>query len=136
VPINRIPVTAASAPRPAGPYSHAIQTSGSLLFLAGQAPFDPATNELVGGPIETQAARVLDNLRSVVEAAGGRLEDAVRVGVFLADMADFAGFNEVYRRYFREPYPARTTVQSDLPGFAIEIDAVVALADQGAEAAA
>jgi 2-iminobutanoate/2-iminopropanoate deaminase len=127
MPVDRRPVTADGAPQPAGPYSHAIRTSGPLLFLAGQAPTDPATNQLVGGPIERQATQVLDNLRAVAEAAGGRLEDAVRVGVFLADMSDFAAFNEVYRRYFKSSYPARTTVQSDLPGFAIEIDAVIAL---------
>src|SRR5438874_8859900 len=121
MPVDRTPVTAEAAPRPAGPYSQAVRTSGPLLFLAGQAPVDPATNQQVGGPIERQATQVLDNLRTVAAAAGGRLEDAVRVGVFLADMSDFPAFNEVYRRYFTEPFPARTTVQSDLPGFAIEI---------------
>jgi 2-iminobutanoate/2-iminopropanoate deaminase len=127
MPVHRTPVTAEGAPRPGGPYSHAIRTTGPLLFLAGQVPIDPATNQQVGGPIERQASQALDNLRTVAAAAGGRLEDAVRVGVFLADMADFPAFNEVYRRYFTEPFPARTTIQTDLPGFAVEIDAVVAL---------
>ncbi|HEY3071413.1 MAG TPA: Rid family detoxifying hydrolase [Candidatus Limnocylindrales bacterium] len=127
MPADRTPVSAQGAPRPGGPYSHAIRTAGPLLFLAGQVPIDPATNQQVGGPIEQQAGQALENLRTVAAAAGGRLEDAVSVRVFLADMADFPGLNEVYRRYFAEPFPARTTIQSNLPGFAVEIDAVIAL---------
>jgi 2-iminobutanoate/2-iminopropanoate deaminase len=127
MPADRTPVSARGAPRPGGPYSHAIRTTGPLLFLAGQVPIDPATNQQVGGPIEKQAGQALENLRTVAAAAGGRLEDAVSVRVFLADMADFPALNEVYRRYFAEPFPARTTIQSNLPGFAVEIDAVIAL---------
>lgn len=120
-------ITTDAAPPPGGPYSQAIR-AGDLLFLAGQGPFDPAGN-LVGPAIADQTRQVLANLDAVARAAGGSLGRAVRVGVFLSSMDHFAEMNAVYRELFQEPCPARTTVQSDLVGFDVEIDAVVWLGD-------
>ena len=119
------PVATDAAPAPGGAYSQAIVT-GSLVFLAGQGPFAPS-GEKVEGSFADEARQTFENLRAVAEAAGGSLADAVRVGVYLRDMENFAAMNEIYREFFPEPLPARTTIQSDLPGFEIEVDAVVAL---------
>lgn len=116
------------APPPGGVYSQAIR-AGNLVFLAGQGPFLP-TGEKVEGSFEEQARQTLQNLAAVAEAAGGSLADVVRVGVFLRDMGNFPAMNEIYRGFFPEPYPARTTVQSNLPGFEIEVDAVLWLDDR------
>jgi 2-iminobutanoate/2-iminopropanoate deaminase len=117
-------INAAAAPPQAGPYSHAVRT-GDLVFLAGQGPFDPT-----GGPrpetFAEQARLTFRNLASVAEAAGGSLADAVRVGVYLRDMDDFAAMNTVYVEFFTEPYPARTTIQSSLK-ISIEVDCVLEL---------
>jgi len=118
-------VSTQSAPPPGGAYSQAI-AAGSLVFLAGQGPFKPS-GEKVEGSFEDQARQTFSNLAAVAEAAGGSLADAVRVGVFLRTMDNFATMNEIYREYFPDPLPARTTVQSDLPGFEIEVDAVLSL---------
>jgi len=116
-------ITTQSAPAPGGAYSQAI-AAGNLVFLAGQGPFKPS-GEKVEGSFEEQARQTFSNLAAVAEAAGGSLADAVRVGVFLRDMADFPTMNEIYPEFFSDPLPARTTVQSDLPGFGIEVDAVL-----------
>ncbi len=121
-------VTAPGAPPPGGPYSHAVAAQGGLVFLAGQGPTNPVTGEIPAG-FEAQARQTLNNLATVAEAAGGSLRDAIRVGVFMSDMSNFPAFNAVYSEFFEPPYPARTTVQSNLPGFEIEIDAVLALAE-------
>jgi len=123
---ERTPIRADGAPAPMGPYSQAIK-SGGFLFLAGQGPFRPDGSK-VEGPFEDQARQTLQNLQSVAAAAGASLADAVRVGVYLRDMSKFAAMNKIYAEYFRDPMPARTTIQSDLPGFEIEVDAVIALA--------
>jgi 2-iminobutanoate/2-iminopropanoate deaminase len=111
------------APAPAGPYSQAI-AAGGFVFLAGQAPTAPDGSR-VDSSFEAQARQTFANLRAVAEDAGASLADAVRVGVYLRDMADFPTMNEVYREFFPEPFPARTTIQSDLPGFDIEVDAIL-----------
>jgi 2-iminobutanoate/2-iminopropanoate deaminase len=111
------------APAPGGPYSQAI-AAADLVFLAGQGPFAP-DGELVTGSFEEQARQTFANLAAVAEAGGGSLADAVRVGVYLRDMANFDTMNAVYREFVPEPFPARTTIQSDLPGFEIEVDAVL-----------
>jgi 2-iminobutanoate/2-iminopropanoate deaminase len=118
-------VSTQSAPAPGGAYSQAI-AAGNLVFLAGQGPFEPSGDK-VEGSFEDQARQTFANLAAVAEAAGGSLADAVRVGVFLRDMADFPAMNEIYSEFFSDPLPARTTVQSDLPGFAIEVDAVLVI---------
>ncbi len=123
---ERTSIRADGAPAPMGPYSQAIK-SGGFLFLAGQGPFRPDGSK-VEGPFEDQARQTLQNLQSVAAAAGASLADAVRVGVYLRDMSNFAAMNKIYAEYFRDPMPARTTIQSDLPGFEIEVDAVIALA--------
>ena len=115
-------------PKAIGPYSQAIRADG-FLFVSGQIPLDPATQQLVAGDIQAQTERVLENLKGIVEAAGSSLDKVVRATVFLADMNEFAAMNEVYARYFRNQPPARSTVQvSRLPrDVRVEID-VIALA--------
>lgn len=117
-----------SAPAAIGPYSQAVQV-GSLVFCSGQIPLDPTTMEIVGGGIEAQAVRVLDNMQAVATAAGAQLQDAVKLTIFLTDLADFAIVNDTMKRYFSAPYPARSTVQvAALPkGANIEIEAILAL---------
>jgi reactive intermediate/imine deaminase len=117
------PVTSSAAPPPGGAYSQAI-VAGQLVFLAGQGPFQPDGSK-VEGSFEDQARQTFRNLAAVAEAAGASLADAVRVGVFLREMQNFGAMNEIYKEFFPEPLPARTTVQSDLPGFEIEVDAVL-----------
>jgi 2-iminobutanoate/2-iminopropanoate deaminase len=112
------------APRAAGPYSQGIRTSGELLFTAGQVPIDPSTGAVVEGPIEVLTARVLDNLGAILTAAGCSFADVVRVNVYLADMADWAGMNSTYEQYFLEPRPVRTTVGVNLGAHRVEIDMV------------
>jgi 2-iminobutanoate/2-iminopropanoate deaminase len=97
------------APKPIGPYSQAIKL-GNLLFVSGQIPIDPATNEVVKGGIKEQTERVLENVKATLEAANMTLDDVVMAFVYLSDMADFPQFNEVYSRYFKERPPARVTV--------------------------
>lgn len=123
----RQPVATDSAPAAIGPYSQAVR-SGNQVFLSGQIPLDPATGQLVEGDIATQSRRVFDNLAAVCAAAGGSLEQVVRVGIYLMDLADFAAVNAVMAEYFTAPYPARSTVQvSGLPrGARVEVDAILA----------
>jgi reactive intermediate/imine deaminase len=121
-------IRTSSAPQAIGPYSQAVR-SGNALYLSGQIPLDPATGEIVRGDIATQARRVFDNIKAVLEAGGASFADVVRVGIYLADLADFGAVNEVMKQYFAEPYPARSTIGvSALPrGAAIEIDAIAVL---------
>jgi 2-iminobutanoate/2-iminopropanoate deaminase len=119
----REPVSTPAAPPPGGAYSQAV-TAGPFVFLAGQGPFRPDGSK-VEASFEEQARQTFRNLAAVAEAAGASLADAIRVGVFLRDMQNFAAMNEIYKEFFPEPFPARTTVQSDLPGFEIEVDAVL-----------
>ena len=119
-------ISTQSAPTPGGPYSQAIAASGTLVYLAGQGPFLPS-GEKVDGSFADRARQTFTNLAAVAEAAGGSLADAVRVGVYLQDLDDFPAMNEVYRTFFDEPRPARTTIQAGLLGFDIEVDAVLAL---------
>ncbi len=98
------------APAPVGPYSQAVRV-GDMLFVSGQIPADPATGAIVGTTIQEQTERVMENVRAVLEAAGYSMGDVVMALAYLRDLNDFAGFNEVYSRYFSPPYPARVTVQ-------------------------
>lgn len=118
-------VSTSSAPEAIGPYSQAIR-AGSLLFVSGQVPIDPATGQIIAGDIEAQTHRVFQNIRAILAAAGGSFDQVVRTTVFLADMNDFAAMNSVYGTYFASPAPARATVQvSRLPKDArIEIDVI------------
>jgi reactive intermediate/imine deaminase len=117
------PIVTDTAASPGGAYSQAI-VAGDFVFLAGCTP-TRADGELVRGSFREQAELVFDNLEAVARAAGCTLADAVRVGVYLSDMDDFAAMNALYRERVPEPFPARTTIQSSLPGFAIEVDAVL-----------
>lgn len=118
-----------SAPKAIGPYSQAIR-AGSLLFVSGQVPIDPATGQIIEGDIAAQTHRVFRNISEILKAGGASLDHVVRTTVFLADMNDFVAMNEVYAGYFASPAPARATVQvSRLPKDArIEID-VIAVAE-------
>lgn len=113
-------------PKAIGPYSQAVK-AGGLVFTAGQVAFDPSTNQLLDGDIAQQTARVLDNLKAIVEAAGSSLDRAVKATVYLQDMNDFAAMNEVYAKYFPASPPARSTVQAArLPrDVRVEIDLIV-----------
>lgn len=117
-----------AAPAAIGPYSQAIRT-GNLVFLSGQIPLDPATGQLVSGEIEAEARRVFENLKAVAQAAGGSLDHAVKVNVYLTDMAHFTRVNEVMAGYFTQPYPARAAVQvAALPrGARVEVECVLSL---------
>ncbi|HOX70498.1 MAG TPA: RidA family protein [Dokdonella sp.] len=113
------------APKAIGPYSQAVQV-GNTLYLSGQTPIDPATGELVPGDIGVQARQVFENLSAVLAAAGVGFDQVVRVGIYLTDLGNFAAVNEVMKQYFREPYPARSTIGvAALPKAAqVEIDLV------------
>jgi 2-iminobutanoate/2-iminopropanoate deaminase len=118
-------VSSPDAPKAIGPYSQAVR-AGQLLFLSGQVPIDPATGLIVDGDVAAQTRRVFENLDAVLKAGQRSFADVVRTTVFLADMNDFAAMNEVYGQYFKEPYPARATVQvARLPKDAkVEIDLI------------
>lgn len=113
------------APTPAGPYSQGI-VYGDLVFVAGQGPLNPATGK-IGETIEEQTRQVLENIKAILEAAGAGMDDVLKCTVHLADMGDFARFNQVYKEYFSEPYPVRTTVGSSLNGILVEIDVIARL---------
>lgn len=117
------------APAALGPYSQAIVAQG-LVFTAGQVGLDPASGSLAGDGIETQTERALRNLGAVLEASGASYASVLKTTCYLADMADFAAFNEVYARFFPKPYPARATFAvRTLPANAlVEVEAVAAVA--------
>jgi 2-iminobutanoate/2-iminopropanoate deaminase len=121
-------VNARGAPPAIGPYSHAVR-AGDLLFCSGQIPLDPQTGELVGDSAAEQAQRCLENLQAVCQAAGTTLARAVRLTIYMTDLAAFAAVNEVYGSFFAEDPPARVTVGvAQLPkGAYVEIDATVSL---------
>lgn len=112
-----------------GPYSPALRV-GNMVFLSGSIPLDPATGQVLTGPIEEQAERVMQNIGALLDAAGATYAHVVRTTVYLQDMNDFAAMNAVYARYFTAPYPARSTVQvARLPkDCQLEID-VIAVVD-------
>jgi 2-iminobutanoate/2-iminopropanoate deaminase len=121
-------VNAPGAPAAIGPYSHAVR-AGDLLFCSGQIPLDPSSGELLGETPAEQARRCLENLSAVCAAAGASLEQAVRLTVYMTDLAAFAEVNEIYASFFPREPPARVAVGvAQLPkGAQVEIDAVVAL---------
>jgi 2-iminobutanoate/2-iminopropanoate deaminase len=116
------------APQPGGGYSQGIRV-GNLLFTAGQVGINPATGELAGDTIEAQTAQVLDNLTAVLAAAGATMADVVKVTAFLGDMTLFADYDRIYRTYFPEPRPARSSVGANLGRFLVEIEAIAVLPD-------
>jgi reactive intermediate/imine deaminase len=122
------------APAAIGPYSQAIR-AGSTVYLSGQIGLDPKTGNLVDG-LEAQAHQVFRNLRAVATAAGGGLDDVVKLSILMVDLAGFAKVNEIMAGYFRQPYPARATYQvAALPkGGLIEVEGIVALSGAGGAA--
>lgn len=121
-------VETGGAPKAIGPYSQAI-IHGGIVYCSGQIPLDPATGQIVEGGIAEQTARVLENLKAVLEAAGSSLDGVLKTTVFLKDMAEFAPMNEVYGRYFHVNPPARATVEAArLPrDVRVEIECIAAL---------
>lgn len=124
---NKSIIQTSKAPKAIGTYSQAVK-AGDTVYLSGQIPLDPETMELVEG-FGDQARRVFDNLKAVCEAAGGTLQDMVKVNIYLVDLANFAELNEIMATYFQEPYPARAAVQvSALPkGAQVEMEGVMVL---------
>jgi 2-iminobutanoate/2-iminopropanoate deaminase len=120
-------IATSDAPAAVGPYSQAIAL-GNLLFCAGQIPLDPATGEIVGTDVATQAERVCQNIAGVLQANGMTFANVVKTTVFLTDLANFAAMNAVYAKHFTEPYPARSTIQvAGLPrGAQVEIEVTAA----------
>ncbi|HET8712131.1 MAG TPA: RidA family protein [Gemmatimonadales bacterium] len=116
------------APKPVGPYSQAV-IEGDFVFVAGQGPINPATGNLELGDARSETARVFENIKAILSAAGSSLEQIVKCNVYLRDINDFAAMNEVYATYFSKPFPARTTIQAGaLPGgIAVEIECVARL---------
>ena len=121
-------ISTADAPAAIGTYSQAVRV-GDTIWISGQIPLDPKTKELVTGDMEAQVRQVFKNLQAIVVAAGTRLDDVVKVTVFLTDLKHFALVNQVMSEYFREPYPARAALGvASLPrGAAIEVECIVAL---------
>jgi reactive intermediate/imine deaminase len=121
-------ISTPNAPAAIGPYSQAVK-AGNTVYLSGQIPLDPATMQLVSGDIDAEIRRVFDNLKAVAEAAGGTLNDAVKVNVFLTDLAHFARVNEIMATYIQQPYPARAAVGVvALPrGARVEVECVLVL---------
>jgi 2-iminobutanoate/2-iminopropanoate deaminase len=124
--MSKTAVTSPELAPPVGPFSQAVKVDG-FLFFSGQVAQDPATGRLVAGGIEAETERVLQNLSAVLKAAGRSFDDVVRVGVFLTSIGDFAAMNAIYAKYFRQPFPARTTIgAAALPlGACVEMDLVV-----------
>ena len=118
------------APSAIGTYSQAIK-AGNTVYISGQIPLHPATMEVVNDSFEAAAHQVFKNLRAVADAAGGTLKDAVKLNIYLTDLANFAAVNEVMAQYFQPPYPARAAVGvASLPkGVPIEIEAVLVIAE-------
>ncbi|HJP99091.1 MAG TPA: RidA family protein [Rhodanobacteraceae bacterium] len=123
--MSRQPIHSDSAPAAIGPYSQAVR-AGNTLYLSGQTPLDPATGEMVAGGIDAQASRVFENLKAVLAAAGASFDDVVRVAIYMTDLGNFGAVNDVMKKYFREPYPARSTIGvAGLPrGAAVEVDVI------------
>ena len=120
-------ISTQNAPAAVGPYSQAIE-AGSFVFLAGQIPLDPKTNQLVEGGVDAQTKRVIENIKAVLAEAGSDLTKIVSSTVYLTDMDNFAKMNEVYASYFAEPYPARVTIAiKALPKNAMVEIAVIAM---------
>lgn len=128
---GRREVRSEKAPAPVGPYSQAV-VAGDMIFVSGQIPIDPATGEIVSEPFSRAVEIVLNNIKSILEAAGSSMDDVVKVTVYMRDLSRFQEFNEVYKRFFREPYPARSVVGVDsLPrGSVIEIEVVAVVSSR------
>ena len=119
-------VTTTKAAAPKAPYSQGI-VYGDMLFVSGSGPIDPKTQEFISGTLEEEARATLNNVKAIIEDAGFSMENTLKVTVFLADFDDFSRFNEVYKEYFPQPFPARSALQAGRLGFGIkvEVEAIV-----------
>jgi 2-iminobutanoate/2-iminopropanoate deaminase len=122
-------VTAEKAPKPAGPYSHAVVADG-FVFISGQGPADPETGAMPDTFAE-QVRQTLRNVQTILETAGSSLDDVIKVNAFVTDLTRFQEFNEVYGDFFRHDPPARTTVGASLFGFLVEVDCIARLKEAG-----
>jgi len=118
-------IRTSNAPQPIGPYSQGVMVDG-FLFVSGQGAIDPKSGRLVGTDIQSQTRQTLANVQNIVEASGLLMPDLVRVSIYLKNMKDFKAMNEVYKSFFTDAPPARTTIQAELPlpEMLIEIDAI------------
>lgn len=113
---------------PKGPYSQAIVADGPMVFISGQGPVDPNTGEFRFGSFQEQAELTFNNIATLLKAAGTSWAHVVKVGIFLADLNNFAEMNKIYQRYITTPYPARTTVEAGLPAqMQIEVDCIAVI---------
>jgi reactive intermediate/imine deaminase len=124
---NRAIISTPSAPAAIGPYSQAVKV-GNTVWVSGQIPLDPETMEVVDGNISAQAVRVFENLTAIADAAGGSLDNAVKINISLTDLAHFAAVNEVMASFFSEPYPARACVQVAALPKAVDIEVEMIMA--------
>lgn len=124
-------ISCKTAPEAIGPYSQGVKI-GRHLYLSGQIPLDPITGDVIEGGIEAQTNQVLKNLKSILESVGAGLNDVVKTTVFMKDLNRFSDMNGIYARFFKEPFPARSTVEvSGLPkGVEVEIDAIAVIGDE------
>jgi 2-iminobutanoate/2-iminopropanoate deaminase len=120
--MNRETITAENAPEPAGPYSHAV-IAGGFVYISGQAPIEPETGEMPDS-FEEQVRLTLNNVKTILEAAGSGLDRVVKVNAYITDLTRFSEFNEVYQEFFQDAPPARTTVATALLGILVEVDCV------------
>jgi 2-iminobutanoate/2-iminopropanoate deaminase len=120
--MNRETITAENAPEPAGPYSHAV-IAGGFVYVSGQTPIEPETGEMPDS-FEEQVRLTLNNVKTILEAAGSGLDRVVKVNAYITDLTRFSEFNEVYQEFFQDAPPARTTVATALLGILVEVDCV------------
>jgi 2-iminobutanoate/2-iminopropanoate deaminase len=120
--MNRETITADNAPEPAGPYSHAVVANG-FVYISGQGPIQPETGEMPDS-FEEQVRQTLNNVKTILEAAGSGLDHVVKVNAYITDLTRFSQFNEVYKEFFQNAPPARTTVATALLGMLVEVDCV------------
>lgn len=126
--MSKTPINSDKAPSAIGPYSQAVR-AGNTVYISGQIPLDPESGEVIEGDFTALTNRVFDNLAAVVEAAGGSMDDIVKLNIFLTDLSYFGTVNELMAKRFSEPYPARAAIQvAALPkGVSVEMDAVMVL---------
>jgi 2-iminobutanoate/2-iminopropanoate deaminase len=122
-------ITTRSGASPIGAYSQGLR-AGDFIFVSGQGPLDPVTGQIVGETVEEQTARVLENIKAILETGGATMADVVKVTAHLSDLSLFERYNKVYATYFPDPKPTRTTVGSQLLGILVEIDAIAYVGDK------
>lgn len=122
-------ITTRSGASPIGAYSQGLR-AGDFIFISGQGPLDPVTGQIIGDTVEEQTARVLENIKAILEAGGATMADVVKVTAHLSDLSLFERYNKVYATYFPDPKPTRTTVGSQLLGILVEIDAIAYVGDR------